>query len=144
MSLEPYRQFRIDVSKAYVGRTPVRGRVVAVLDLVLPERELHLITPHSRALKKHDIHEVIVVNDANAKPSSVVKGAIYIGFFEVTEGGIILVGDEIFIGGTHVCTVRGFDETHMPNHINIVCYSRKPATGKELGIKVGDEVIIHS
>lgn len=144
MSLEPYSSMSIDVSKAFIERISIVGEIVAVLDLTLPERELHLITPYSRALKTHEIHELIVINDARASPNSIVKGAVYIGFFEVKRGGIVLVGDEVIINDKPICIVKGFDETHMPNHINIVCYSEKPATGKQLGINVGDTVLITS
>lgn len=96
MSLEPYSSMSIDVSKAFSEKISILGGMVAILDLTLPERELHLITPCSRALK-HEIHELIVVNDAKAGPNSIVKGAVYIGFFEVKRGDMVLVGDEVII-----------------------------------------------
>jgi len=49
--LEPYSSMRINVDLTFVKKKPIRGQVVAVLDLEFPERELHLITPHSRVLK---------------------------------------------------------------------------------------------
>ena len=144
ISSEPYTRFKIDVRKAFVERSSITGRIVAILDLKLSERELHLITPHSRALRKNEICEIIVITDINAFPGAVVKGATYIGFFEVIEGGIALVGDVIMIKGEKICTIRGFDETHMPNHLNVVCYAKEARTGKELGIHINDEVIIFS
>ena len=140
--MEPYSSMRINVDKAFVKKKTIRGQIVAVLDLVLPERELHLITPHSRALKKYEIHELFITNDPNAKPGDTIKGATYICFFEVIEGGISLVKDKVIINGLNVGEIIGFDETHMPNHLNIVCYSKIRKTGKELGLNIGDEVFI--
>jgi len=100
--LEPYSSMRINVDLTFVKKKPIRGQVVAVLDLELPEREFHLITPHSRVLKKYEIHELIITNDPNTKPGDTIKGATYVCFFEVLEGGVSLIKDKVIINGLNV------------------------------------------
>lgn len=140
--IDPYSLFKINVETAFIEKRPVTGTVVAVMDLMLPERSLNLIAQHSRVLKKREIHELILVTDPLAKPGSVVRGASYLCFFEVTEGGVVLVNDKVIINDTPICVIKGYDETHAPNHINIVCFGSDTKTGKQLGLKVGDKVTI--
>ena len=45
-----------------------------------------------------------------------------------------------FYGVIGVGTVIGFDETHLPNHLNIVIYTVSLVTGRDLGAQLGDEV----
>jgi uncharacterized protein YuzE len=65
----------------------------------------------------------------------------YIGFFEVEEGGIILVNDRVTVEGQEVGQVVGFDFTHAPNHLNILIRTEAPVTGAELGLKPGGRVV---
>ncbi len=127
-------------SRAYVARTPVVGRLVATLDLQASDRGLNLISPQSRAVLKHEIHELMTTAQTTA-PGSVVDDVSYLGFFEVQDGGIILVGDRLEIGGRQVGRVAGFDLSHFPNHMNIVLSSDTTATGQALHLQPGDTVV---
>lgn len=143
---EPYKEGKISrdrasLGKIYVSRSPVEGRLVTVLNLSLTGRRLQLIQTPSRALVKHEIHELVGTNE-DAAPGQEVGNAWYLGFFEVTQGGVILHGDEVAVGDRTVGEILGFDETHMPNHINIVVKLRQVATGLELGLKLWDKVVI--
>lgn len=53
---------------------------------------------------------------------------------------MIVSGDELRIDGKLVGTLAGFDETHMPNHLNIVMHGEE-SDGEERGLKVGDSVV---
>lgn len=112
------------------------------MDLYLPERELKLIVPQSRVLRAGEIHELVLVSDPNAGPGSTVRGGTYLCFFEVVEGGVVTVGDVVYLRGIPLCVIRGFDETHMPNHINIACYTEQPRTGREIGLILEEELIL--
>jgi uncharacterized protein YuzE len=70
-----------------------------------------------------------------------VDRVAYIGFFEVEEGGIILVNDQVTVDGQEVGQVVGFDFTHAPNHLNILIRTATPMTGLELGLKLGGRVV---
>ena len=79
--------------------------------------------------------------DKYAAPGEVANDVTYVGFFEVEEGGVIVIGDSVYIGVKLIGEVVGFDDTHMPNHQNIVLYSSKGKTGAELNIDLNEEII---
>jgi hypothetical protein len=142
---EPYREGKIardkeSLRKVFASRISVEGQLVVVLNLALPSRRLRLITTPSRAVKKYEVHELIGTNE-DAGPGQEVGNVWYLGFFEVSQGGVLLYGDEVVVGGRSIGEVAGFDETHMPNHINIVVKLREVGTGIDLKLRVGDKVI---
>lgn len=114
--------------------------MVVILDGVKKKRGLFLIAPRSRAVKKNEILEIISTKERNAAPGSIVNKVAYIGFFDVDNSGVIVTGDDVYIKKKLIGKVIGFDDTHMPNHQNIVLYSPKDKTGPELNINLGDEI----
>lgn len=139
---KPYKDAEIDLDAAFVKKLSVKGRIVAVLDLKIEKRTLQLIEPASRALKRNDICELVVTNNETVKPGSNVKNTKYLCFFEVVHGGIALHGDTIVIGDENKWELKGFNRTHMPNHLNIVASSEKWKTGKEMELYLNQEVKI--
>lgn len=136
-SMEPYK--KINAKDIYYNRRPVKGKIVAILDLYLKGRDLSLIIPQSRTLKRGEIHEIIFTHE-HKYPGDKVDTVYYVGFFEIEEGGVVITGDILSIGGIKRAELIGFNETHMPNHQNIIFYTETPMTGKMLGIGVGDSV----
>ncbi len=126
----------------YAKKRPCRGELVVVLDGKMENRKLHLITPISRALCTGEIHELIVTDEEQAAPGQEVNRIAYWGFFEVTSGTVVVAGDEIRIGDHVLGTIAGFDETHMPNHLNIVIKAAERKSGVELGLVLEEKVII--
>ena len=51
-------------------------------------------------------------------------------------------GDEVKINGQVIGKIAGFDETHMPNHYNIVIYGTDRISGNERNLDLNDEVVI--
>lgn len=125
-------------SNPYVSKTPVHGRVVTVLRGVSDRRGLRITDLRSRAVPRGEIHE-LMITDEPASLGSTVNRVALIAFFEVTEGGVILAGDHVMIGGATIGTVCGFDETHMPNHQNI-CLLGDLRDGESVGIALNAEV----
>lgn len=125
----------------YFRKKPLKGNLVVVLDGKYEERGLKLITQPSRCLLKHEVHEVIIT-DESKKPGDIVNKIAYIGFFAVKESSVIVVGDEVKIAGNIVGKIAGFDETHMPNHYNIIIYCNERISGKERNLQLDDEIII--
>lgn len=125
---------------AYAERKEVIGEVVTVLDAKAASRGLRLIPTYSRALPKYSIHEVILTDEAEPQLGESVNQISYLCFFEVSEGGIILVGDKFFLDQQFIGIIKGFDETHLPNHLNIILYAETRKTGKELGFAVGKKI----
>jgi hypothetical protein len=138
--LDPYVSGVLKKSP-YVNKKVVKGNIVVILSSIIEKRGLNLIIPHSRAVKKNEIHEIMTTSEKNAAPGEVVNKVAYVGFFEVNEGGVILTGDDVYIEGKLIGKVIGFDDTHMPNHQNIVLYSLENKTGPELNINLEDKIL---
>jgi hypothetical protein len=124
----------------YAENRPVKGEVVTVLDSTHEARGLKLISTYSRALPKNSIHELIATDELDKKPGDTANRIAYLAFFEVTLGGCILVGETLVVNGTSVGKIVGFDETHEPNHLNIIIGVPQRQTGPELKISVGSKL----
>ncbi|MCD6144190.1 hypothetical protein [Thermococcus sp.] len=142
--VDPYEKSKIllkDIARIFHEKNNVEGRISVVLNHSLTNRGLKLINTPSRALKKYEIHELIGTGE-EASPGSEVKNVWYLGFFEVEKGGVITCGDSVWVNNRKIGEVIGYDETHMPNHLNIVIKLKELKTGAEFGIKLNDRVVI--
>ena len=124
----------------YADNRPVKGEAVTILDSTHEARGLKLIPTYSRAVRKNSIHELIATDETDKKPGDTANRIAYLAFFEVTRGGCILVGETLFVDGKAIGRILGFDETHEPNHINIIIGVKKRRTGPQLKIKVGSKI----
>ena len=124
----------------YAANRPVDGTVVTVLDSTHEQRGLKLIPTYSRALPKYSIHELIATDETGQQPGGTANRIAYLAFFEVTQGGCVIVGETLLVDGEPVGQISGFDETHEPNHINIIIGVHKRRTGPELKIGVGSKI----
>ena len=140
MSQQKIATTRFVTLATYAANRPVKGSVVTVLDSQHAARGLKLISTYSRALKKNSIHELIATDEANKKPGDTANKIAYLAFFEVSRGGCILVGETLFVDGRAVGQIIGFDETHEPNHLNIILGVKKRRTGPQLKISVGSKI----
>lgn len=141
MAKDPYQagMFKAD---PYWKKSNIAGRLVVVLDGQYDNRELELITPPSRALLKGEIHELILTDEMGAKPGKVVNRIAYLGFMEIMEAGVMVAGDEVYIGEELVGHVAGFDGTHMPNHLNIVIKAENRRTGRDFAFDLNYQVTV--
>lgn len=124
----------------YAANRAVEGRVVTVLDATHEARGLNLIPTYSRALQKNSIHELIATDETEKKPGDTVEHIAYLAFFEIGRGGCVIVGETLWLGQKAVGTVVGFDETHEPNHINIIVAVHRRQTGRQLNFSVGKKI----
>ena len=139
--LEPHAGGVLDTDYPYAEKRPVEGVLVCVLDARAPRRNLDLTVHPSRAVLRGEIHELLLTDDPEAAPSRIVPNIAYGGCVEVTGGGMILIHDRVLINGDDIGEVVGFDETHMPNHMNIaVRAAGRLATGSELGLRINQPV----
>ena len=124
-------------------KTPLSGRVVVVLDTRRDQRGLALIHPQTRCIRAADVHEIIVTDEQSRGPGDQVEHVAGVGFFAFDESGVIMVGDEIRTDRTGLIgAVVGFDESHAPNHFNIVVQAARSQTGRELGLRLGDRFVV--
>ncbi len=140
MTIDPYKAGLFNKDPYHAKRDCV-GELVVVLDGMIDDRGLQLMVPKSRAVCRNEIHELILTDESGG-PGGSVKRIAYLGFFEVTQGTVIIAGDELLLDNQVVATISGFDETHMPNHLNIVAKVAERKTGPELGAYVGQRVVI--
>lgn len=135
MMTAPY-DFRKITPNVYGDRRPVEGEVVALLHVCFEDRGLKLIETKSRAVQLQEIHE-LMITDEDAAPGGGADRVRAIAFFEVDRSGLIVVGDNVSVEGRPLGTLAGFDQTHMPNHMNIVV---KAESLDEPVIRVGNRV----
>ncbi len=117
----------------------VPGRMVVISNNRHDDRGLHLITPFTRAVLQHELHELMLTDERDARPGAVVNRTATLGFFEVNRTGLLAWGDELWIGNRLVGEVVGFDLTHFPNHMNVVCVAKEERLdGVAMGLKLDD------
>jgi len=139
--MDPYKSGVLEkIWKPFHDKRIMSAQVVAVLRGKIDNRELKLIKEKSRALRKDEISELILTDEMNARPGDTVNNIAYVAFVEINTGGVLLSGDELVCEKGVIGKVIGFDETHMPNHLNIVLSDKKMKDGTELGLSVGERV----
>lgn len=122
-------------------RTKMKARLVGVMRLAVRARGLALIPQVSRCIRRHDVHEIILTDEL-AGPGGAVQNVAYLGFAEFLTGGVVLQGDEVRVAGAPIGTIAGFDETHAPNHLNIVVRAADCRPGVTRGHALGDTVML--
>ncbi len=141
-SRDPHVEGRVNRTH-YSSKTELSARLFAILDLATEDRGLNLIPQLSRAVRRGDVLELICTGEEDAGPSSTVHHAAYIGFAEVAETGLLLCGDTVTVRREQIGQIAGFDETHLPNHLNVVLRSNRCATGRERALPL-DSVVTFS
>jgi hypothetical protein len=129
------------VSKLFSAKIDIEGKWVAVMKHSRNDRSMKLGFFQTRCLKREEIHEFIVC-DREAEVTSTIDNVAYLGFGEITQGGVVEVGDCLYCGETIVGQVVGFDETHLPNHFNIIIQGESLATGYSFGLKPMDSFFV--
>ncbi|MFZ5642449.1 MAG: DUF6917 domain-containing protein [Bacillota bacterium] len=137
--VDPYKAGMFSFNP-YAAKRDVLGRLAVILQGKLDNRSLSLVAPISRAVRRYDIHELIITDEIEAGPGKTVNRISYAGFFEIIAGGVLAAGDEVICSGRVLGRIAGFDETHLPNHLNIVIYSDSRLDGVDLGLGLESEI----
>ena len=136
---DPYKS-NLFKETPYAKKVSIEGNLVVVLRGSLENRGLELINPISRVVNRGEVHELILTNDKQSGPGKKVDNISYVGFVEIDEPGVIVVGDRLKIGEYNIGKIVGFDETHAPNHLNIVVFSETIQDGESLGLELRTKV----
>ncbi|MBN1682166.1 hypothetical protein JW865_01270 [Candidatus Bathyarchaeota archaeon] len=128
---------KISLPIIYGNHRPVIAEIIAVLNATFTDRKTKLIDSYSRAVKKYDIHE-LMITDQEPYPGKEFSRMNAIAFFEVKNGGLIVSGDKVLHNNELFGILAGYDLNHMPNHMNIVI--RKGSLTSET-MNVGDTLI---
>ncbi|MFD8497341.1 DUF6917 domain-containing protein [Amycolatopsis sp. NPDC059657] len=118
------------------SRCVISARWSAVMRHRRNDRRMVPSAWRTRCLRAGEIHEFILCTPS-ADRSEPMDDVSYLGFAEILDGGVLAVGDELRSGEHLLGTVHGFDETHFPNHYNILIAAQRLDTGVELGLEVG-------
>jgi hypothetical protein len=140
---DPYESGLI-VAVSRILREPLEARFVGVLGSRREGRGLTLIHPRTRCIRRYEIHELIVTDEQGCGPGTEVNRCHYLGFVEFQAGGVLAEGDTLMVDGRAIGTLAGFDESHFPNHYNIVFKGPRLVTGIDLGQKPGAAVYFQS
>jgi len=124
----------------YLDNRPVDGELVTLLRGVTGARNLALEDYRSRAVIAGQVHELMTTDQPEAGPGATVDRVALIGFFEVMNSGVLLVGSEVVIESQSIGVVAGFNDTHMPNHQNICVRVDELHDGASLDLAVGGTV----
>ena len=124
-------------------KTEVSTRVVALLGHRQTSRGMELLEFRTRCVRRYEIHELVTTTDptgglANARAGDRIDRVGFLGFAEVTAGGVIERGDAVSWRGRVLGRVVGFDGCHHPNHYNILIHVDELSTGHDLGLGLGD------
>lgn len=127
----------------FVARKELVGRWVAIMDHVRTNRNLTLQDYQTRCVLAGAVHEFLLSEHHDRLgPINHVK---YLGFGEFLNAGVIAIGDELWLS-RDMCIgcVMGFDETHMPNHQNLVFRTATARTGADLNLVPDQQFTIRS
>jgi hypothetical protein len=122
----------------YGDRRIVEGEIIAILHVSFKDRGLKLLDTKSRAVLKHEIHELMVTDEKEAAPGGGADRVSAVAFFEIISGGLIVSGDEVTIEGHPIGNLVGYDMNHMPNHMNILV---RASSIDEPTITVGEKIV---
>src|SRR5690625_3230205 len=111
--MDPYKNNMIP-KDIYHSKLTVSGQVSAIMNAHLDNRQLNVIDEPTRVFRKYEHIEIIATKE-HVKPGAKINKVAYIAFVEVKSGGLIRVGDELYINNKFIGHVLGFDATHTPN-----------------------------
>lgn len=141
MAYDPYKSGQFKKSPYYL-KSDLTGKLVVTLTTTFETRGLQLIAQPSRCICTNQIHELILSDEQGIGPGSTVNKIAYVGFVEIEQGGVITSGDAVLYNDELIGHIAGFDETHMPNHYNIVLRADERKTGEDLGLVPGGKITI--
>jgi hypothetical protein len=118
-------------------RAPMTGRWVAVMEHRRLTRGMKLERWQTRAVCAGAVHELMTTPAPPEPGSDRVDEVAYLGFAEF-GAGLLAVGDAVReADGTLLGHVLGFDDTHLPNHMNVILLSEDRRTGRRRGLTPG-------
>jgi hypothetical protein len=118
-------------------RATMTGRWVAVMEHRRLSRGMKLERWQTRAVSAGSVHELMTTPAPPPSGSDCIDEVAYLGFAEFT-GGLLAVGDAVHeADGTLLGHVLGFDDTHLPNHMNVILLSEDRRTGRQRGLPAG-------
>lgn len=123
-------------------RNAIVAHWIAILNHKRESRGLTLTPWQTRAVCQGDIHELLTTPERVDATHRQINQVYYLGFAEF-GAGVIAVGDRMWAeDGTLLGSVVGFDETHAPNHLNILLFSSSCVPGVQRGLQPDERFFV--
>ncbi len=119
-----------------MNKRPLAGVFVALMTYSRTDRGMRLIGFQTRCIRAGDIHEIVTTDQSDAVLGDQIDRVGYLGFAEITAGGVMEIGDPVRIAGTLIGRVLGFDDTHFPNHYNILIATDRLLTSQDIHLNL--------
>lgn len=117
------------------AKRQVHGILVKVLLHHRTERGMSLEPHASRCVRRGEVHELVTTDHRETAAGARIDRVGFLGFVELSCGGVLDRGDEVRIGELRIGTVLGFDACHFPNHYNILIACDHLRTGEDLQLR---------
>lgn len=108
------------------------------------DRGMVLIEHESRCVIKGEIHEIVTTDQSHSSPGERIDRVGFLGFAEISNGGVVERGDEVMLGPMLVGKVLGFDDCHFPNHYNILIATDKLLSASDLSLQIEQKLEFYS
>jgi hypothetical protein len=119
----------------FTSKRLITGNWVAVMNHERHDRALHLSHYRTRCISAGEVHEFLICDNAT-DITLPINDVAYLGFGELELSGVLEIGDYFYCEEKLIGRIIGFDETHFPNHYNIVLQGDYFATGAVLGFSL--------
>ena len=129
------------IKSLFSARKSITGHWVAIMNYEKHNRALKLSSYRTRCIRAGEIHEFLLCNQ-KVKTDDPIDAVAYLGFGEMSAGGVIEVGDLFYCKKELIGKIIGFDETHFPNHYNIVLQGDIFSSGADRGLSLSDSFVI--
>jgi len=114
----------------------VEGVFVNLLFHKQADRGMQLIEFETRCVRQGEIHEIVTTTERSAVSGDRINHVGFLGFVEMSCGGVIQRGDQVCVRDRVIGHVLGFDECHFPNHYNILIASDELFAADDLDLSV--------
>ncbi len=119
-----------------MDKRQLAGVIVALMTHSRTDRGMRLTEFRTRCIPAGEIHEMITTDQSDAVLGDQIDRVGYLGFAEITAGGVMEVGDPVRIAGTLIGHLLGFDGTHVPNHYNVLIATDRLLTSQDIRLEV--------
>lgn len=119
-----------------MNKRQLAGFFVALMTHSRTDRGMRLTEFRTRCIPAGEIHEMVTTDQSDAVLGDKIDRVGYLGFAEIASGGVMEVGDPVRIAGTQIGRVLGFDDTHYPNHYNILIATDRLLTSQDIDVDV--------
>lgn len=124
------------------SKRDVRTNVVRLLFHETLHRGMRLAPAGSACVRAGDIHELVVTRDDVDDAEALIDHIAYVGFLEFTDPAMLTRGDTFWYGEELLGWFAGYDESHLPNHLNLILHGPRLVTAEDLDLRPGDTIVV--